>query len=108
MYPSAIIYESKNVQLFLYLILVQTAASSSDCSLTCVAALLAGQVRQRRLWPAVAAQGVAVLGRDVRRQRRAWGQLAGDVAAASLFHLHGPLAICAAGGQEGVAEQLAQ
>lgn len=66
-------------------------------------------MRQRRLRPAVAAQRVAVLGRDVRRQRRARGQVAAAAtAAAALLHLHGLLAVGTARRQEGVAEQLAQ
>lgn len=62
--------------------------------------MLSSQVRQRRLRPAVPAQGVAVLGGDVRGQRGGWGQLA-------VLALHG-LHAASVARQEGVAEQLAQ
>lgn len=58
-------------------------------------------MRQRRLWPTVATEWVAVLRRDVRGQRWRWGQVA---AVSPLHDLHAvPHA-----GQKGVAEQLAQ
>lgn len=63
--------------------------------------MLSGQVRQRRLRPAVSAQRVAVLGGDVRRQRRGRGQVA------AVLPLHG-LLVSFVPRQEGVAEQLAQ
>lgn len=56
---------------------------------------------QRRLWPAVAAERVAVLGRDVRGQWGARRQVA------AVLPLHG-LHVAPPPGQEGVAEQLAQ
>lgn len=68
---------------------------------TCFAAVLPGQVRERRLGPAVAAQRVAVLGGDVRGQRGRRGQVA------AVLPLHGLHAVLLPR-QEGVAEQLAQ
>lgn len=63
--------------------------------------MLAGQVRQGRLGPAVAAQRVAVFGGDVGRERGGRGQV-GAVVPLHGFH-------CASSpGQEGVTEQLAQ
>lgn len=58
-------------------------------------------MRQRRLRPAVAAERVAVLGRDVRGKRGRRGQVA------SVLPLHG-LGAASHSGQEGVAEQLTQ
>lgn len=58
-------------------------------------------MRQRRLRPAVAAERVAVLGRDVGGQRGGRGQVAAVLA------LHG-LRSASPPGQKGVAEQLAQ
>ena len=72
-----------------------------DLRLTGFAAVLSGQVRQGRLRPTVPAERVAVLGRDVRRERRRRGQVA------SVLALHG-FPATSHSGQEGVAEQLTQ
>lgn len=63
--------------------------------------MLSGQVGERRLGPAVAAQRVAVLGGDVRGQGGRRGQVA------AVLPLHGLHAVLLPR-QEGVAEQLAQ
>lgn len=69
---------------------------------TCFAALLSGQVRQRRLRSAVATQRVAVFGRNVRRQRGRRGEFT-----VAILSFHGFLPTSPTG-QERVAEQLAQ
>lgn len=84
---------------------MQVTSVSGKCllgfCLTCLTALLSVEVRQGRLGSAVAAQGVAVLGRDVGGQRGGRGQVA------HILPLHG-LHSASHPRQEGVAEQLAQ
>ena len=63
--------------------------------------MFSGQMRQRRLRSAVAAQRVAVLGGDVWRQGRRGGQFA------AILPLHG-FHLASPPRKEGVAEQLTQ
>lgn len=68
---------------------------------TCFTARISSQVRQGRLWPAVATERVAVLGGDVRGERGRRRQVTTILPLHSLYPASHPR-------QEGVAEQLAQ